>query len=114
MDFKNNPIRTLARSTKWQTLYARAKEMNIQLFENVTDYSAIQIEFLYWLELYHSLYMDLGMNEPYISENVIKDDIRVDAYVLWRSKVKFSKEKQADNKKPKVDVSIGHGSVVFK
>ncbi|MHA1437988.1 MAG: hypothetical protein ACTSPD_10460 [Promethearchaeota archaeon] len=113
MEFKNSPLRTLARSNKWQTIYARAKDLNINLFNNVADFTAIQIEFMYWLELYHTLYTDLGMNEPLISNDVIEDDIRTDAYLLYRSRIKFKKDKQVNKNKPRANVNIGQGSVVF-
>jgi hypothetical protein len=84
-----NALRTLARSAKWQIIYARSKETSgIQLFTNVTDLSAIQVSFLQWLEIYHSLETDLAMKEKFISRDVIENDVRCDAYLYCRSMFK--------------------------
>lgn len=93
--YKPNLLRKLARSEKWLTLYVRAKEMDgIKLFKNERDFTPLQIRFLRWLEIYHSLYIDLAMKEPYISEEIIEDDIYCDAYLLWKSKNEDKKEEQ--------------------
>ena len=95
---KENPIRKLARSDYWQSLYARAKEIStIGLFKNRRDFSDVQVNFLNWLEIYSSLYGDLYTKEQYISEKVINDEIRCDAYLLYRRK-KRDKEKKEQNK----------------
>ena len=53
-------LKKLARSGQWQLLYNRAKEIsNLKLFDNAGDLSLIQSYFLYYLELYSSLYGDL-------------------------------------------------------
>lgn len=89
-------LRKLARKNKYQLLYARAKDLgNMRLFENTTDFSAIQLLFLNWLEIYNSLYNDLVTNEEYLSEEVIEDDLRTDAYLLYRAE----KRKQKQDKK---------------
>lgn len=94
-------LRNLAKSNKWQIIYNRAKELGtIRLFNNDTDFSKAQILFLYYLELYASLYRDLSSHEPYISEDVINDEIRCDAYIFWRSTRKY-KEEKAKSKNPK-------------
>ena len=86
-------IRKLARSNKWQIIYNRAKELStLRLFKNDMDLTKIQIWFLYWSEVYGSLFMDLAMNESYISEEVIEDELRTEAYLLYR-KEKNKKEK---------------------
>lgn len=80
-----NAIRALARSTHWQIVYSRSKELaQICLFENQTDFTPIQTNFLQWLEIYHSLEVDLATKQPHISREVIEDDIRCDAYLTWR------------------------------
>ena len=78
-------LKKLTRSNKWQFLYNRAKELGtLRLFKNDTDLTKIQIWMLYFLEMYSSLYSDLSMNEDYISEEVIEDDLRCEAYLLYR------------------------------
>lgn len=96
MIIKEDSLRRLARSRYWQILYNRGKELGgtIQLFDNVKDLSRIQIVFLQLLEMYSSLYTDLAMNEDLISEEVVKDWIRADSYLLYKRK---------EREKPKVD-----------
>ncbi len=93
MNFKL--LQKLARSNRWQILYNRAKELGtLRLFKNDTDLTKIQIWMLHFLEMYTSLYTDLAMNEDYIDESVIEDDIRTEAYLLYR-KQKNKKENKS-------------------
>ena len=86
-EFYPNPIRTLANSNHWQTIYARCKEIgSLQLFDNRVDLSKFQLILLQWMEIYNSLYMDLSTKQDFISEDVIKDEIRTDAYLYYRKK----------------------------
>jgi len=110
--YKPNILRKLARSDKWQFLYSRAKEIgSIELFKNKNEFSELQIEFMRWLQVYNSLYVDLAMKEPHITEEVIEDDILCDAYLLWRSKKKD--ENKTDSQKDASEVT-GIPSVRFK
>jgi len=84
--YKNNPLRTLARLGYWQSLYSRAKELKLKLFENESDFTKIQILFLQYLEIYNQLYIDLSLGEEYIDEKVIEDELRADAYLLYKRK----------------------------
>jgi hypothetical protein len=99
-------IRELAKSTKWQNLYSRAKEISgIKLFNNDTDFSLLQHHMMYLLETYYSLYIDLYSDKPYISKKVIENDLRTEAYLLWKNKNKNKpltkkKENKQDNKVP--------------
>ena len=81
---KERVLRRLARSDFWQNFYSHAKELGFDLFQNTTALSKIQVIFLSWLSVYNSLYQDLALDEDYIDEDVIKDDIRADAYLLWK------------------------------
>ena len=93
---KNNPLRELARSVEYQTLYARTKELNIQRFYNNKDFSRAQVLFLHYLELYHNLYIDLYTEEGLISEEVINTDLWADSYLVWKKR-----NKDKSNKSPK-------------
>ena len=105
-------LRNLAKSEKAQSLYRRAKESGmIKLFKNEYNLSKIQEWFLYWLEVYNLLYKDLVENKPYISEEVIKHDIRTDAYLLLRAS--GDTEKQNKNKK-QIDTTGNTPSILFK
>ena len=97
-------LKKLARSNKWQILYSRAKELGtLRLFKNDIDLTKIQIWMLYFLEMYSSLYTDLAMDEEYINEEVIEDDLRCEAYLLYRKeKSKKQKSKKYTDKDKKV------------
>ena len=104
-------LRKLAKSIKFQTVYRRAKESQmVKIFSNNFDLSKIQEWFLYYLEVYNMLYQDLANKEPYISEEVINNDIRCDAYLFMKSKKKDTK----DSKKKETTTSTRIPSVIFK
>jgi hypothetical protein len=83
-------IRKLARSIYWQNIYKSAKEIGtIQLFENKTNFSGLQSLFLFWLNIYDSLYQDLAQKEwKYLDEYIIDSDTRCDAFLYWRSQIR--------------------------
>ena len=87
---KVNPIRQLARSTKYQNLFALAKELpSIQFFENVNDFSNIQIEFLYWVTTYNRLYQELSIGDnKYLTKEIIENECWCDCYLIWERKRK--------------------------
>jgi hypothetical protein len=95
---QESPIRKLARTPNWMTIYSKAKEIgSIKLFNNDTDFSQLQIDFLRYLELMYNLYTDLALQEEFLIEEVIIDPIRADAYLLYKSK-KREEEKSKMNK----------------
>ena len=110
----NKILRQVARSTKYQFLYSRAKELNnINIFVNNFEYTDIQIRFLQWVAIYDSLYQDLSRKENYINEEIINDDIRTDAYLVYRN----TKDKSSDKKEePLVKKQIADTvpGVIFK
>jgi len=97
-------LKKLTRSNRWQILYNRAKELGtLRLFKNDIDLTKIQIWTLYFLEMYASLYTDLAMNEDFINEDVIEDDLRTEAYLLYRKeKSKKDKNKKYTDKDEKI------------
>lgn len=97
-------LRKLAKSDKYQILYNRAKDIHgINLFLNKEDFTYIQIMFLHWLNIYSSLYMDLVRGEQYISQEVINNPTRTDAYLIYKHKMmkKQREEERHPNKKKK-------------
>ena len=109
---KANILQKLARSNTAQTVYRNAKELSgIRLFNNDTELSHIQILYLYYLSLYESLYTDLSMGEELISEEIIKDDLRCEAYLLFK-RVNRKNKKQNTNNKSLTDKS-GADSLIF-
>lgn len=105
---QNNPLRALARSAEYQTLYNRAKDLRFKLFDNNKNLTKLQITFLNLLETYAALYQDIAMGEDYIDEDVINNDIRTDAYLVYKRK------KRTDKKlKKKKRNNTGTPSIVF-
>jgi len=81
-------IRKIARSYYWLKLYNSSKEISsIQLFLNTNNFSGIQVLFLYWLQIYSMIWKELSESEwENLDEEVINNDIRLDAFLHWRSK----------------------------
>jgi hypothetical protein len=77
-------IRKIAKSNKWQTIFAYAKELNIKMFENESDLTNLQLTFLKYLNFYNSIYTDVALGE--VDEDVLKDEIFEDSYILYRNK----------------------------
>jgi hypothetical protein len=106
-------LQKLARSYYYQTIYNRTKELNgIQLFNNTTEFSFIQFTFLQYLELYSSLYQDLYTKEPFISEAILEDDLRCEAYLLWKHERKGKKD-STKSSQTAFDSTVP-GAVIFK
>lgn len=104
-------LRKLAKSDRFQAIYHRAKNSGmIKLFKNNYDLSRIQEWFLHYLEIYNLLYKDLVNGEKYISEEVIQNDIRTDAYLLLKSKSNPNQK----TKKREITTSGDVPSVIFK
>jgi len=97
-------LRQLARSCYHQSLYRASKENGIQLFDNVTNLSGLQVVFLYWLELYSFLYDIIAKKEyPFLTDKYLENDIRVDAFLYYRKRqneleLAKSKEEQLRHK----------------
>ena len=81
-------LRKLAKSLYWQNLYSISKNNSgIHLFENVNNFSTLQLRFIYWLSIYAKLYeeLDTFANEL-LTEQVIDDFDRTDAYLIYKHK----------------------------
>jgi hypothetical protein len=101
-------LKKLARSGRFQMIYSRSKEINnIHLFRNCIEFTPVQIMFLSYLEVYHQLYQDLYLKELYISEEVIEDDLRCEAYLLWKNTKKEKESKSSTT-------GTSDGSVIFR
>lgn len=108
-------IRELAKSPYWQEIYNTSKSCsNIQIFDNMNNFSGIQYLFLYWLRVYNMLYEEFYQMEWYnLDEKVIKDDIRCDAFLYYRRKEqekklrKMKKEGRKNNKSGMMKIFTG-------
>lgn len=103
-------IRSLAKSHKYQTLYAHTKEGGLSLFENKSDYNYNQIIFLSYLNFYYNLYTDIAMD--YVIEKVLDNQIFEDAYLYYKRTVKNDLYKEKD--KPSKTDSPNSTSWVMK
>lgn len=81
-------LKKMAKHSYWQNLYKFSKECsNIQLFENVSNFSGLQVRFLYYLALYDMLFEELSKHEDdLLTENVLNDSVRTEAYLIYRNK----------------------------
>lgn len=111
LKFRNSPIRQLARSTYWQNLYSRAKELHLNLFENTSDLSKIQITFLYFLEIYNSIYTDIAMGDCVMTYEKLESDIITDAYLTYKRFKTKNRDKKGKNKKRPIN---SEGSMIFR
>lgn len=108
MNFEEN-LRLIAKSNYWQELYRSSKDIKgINLFENENNFSGLQIIFLNWLRVYALLYEELATQEwDNLTEEVINDFDRTDAFLYYRSKqierkIRENKlEEKMNNKKSK-------------
>ena len=93
-------LRKLACTSYYQLLYRNAKDIHIPMFDNKKDLSGIQLIFLYWLNLYSQLYEILGTDE-FLSEKIIEDSIRLDAYLYLKKNEKEKERKEMTKQKIK-------------
>lgn len=89
-------LRDLAKSQKYQTLFANEKEIGLRLFINEYDYSDIQIAFLNYLAFYYTIQMDISFGE--VDEKVFEDYIYEEAYMIWKHKKRKEEMKETTDK----------------
>ena len=85
-------LRKLAKTNKYQTLYAQSKEGCVNLFKNISDYTDLQVAFLQYLSFYASLNLDIYLDE--IDKIILEDEIYEDAYQTYKNKNKKNQPKQ--------------------
>ncbi len=111
-NYPQDPIRVLARSNYWQLIYARAKEIGtVRLFKNEKDFSAIQVKFLFWLEIYSQYFQKIYEKDSLLTKKIINDDIEFDAYLYYKS---HHKEDKPSTKKINRSNNLGLPSLVQK
>ena len=88
-------LRNLAKGDFYQTLFSLGKELHsIQLFNNVTDFSSIQISFLRYLSYYSSIYLDIAVGD--VDEIVLDNPIYTDSYIMYKNLTDKKKIKSND------------------
>ena len=100
-------IMNLARSSYWQNAYKASKECSfLALFENHSQLSAIQSDFLYWLRAFEICYDDLySKAHPFLSEKYLKDNTRVRAYLYFRKHNAQQKDEKSGYKDDNKEVT---------
>ena len=88
IDTIDDKLRKLAKSNYYQNLFSASQKcFGISLFQNVCNFSGIQVRFLYWLSVYEMLFTELSKHEDdFLTEAVINDNDRTDAYLIYRNK----------------------------
>ena len=88
-------IRKLAKSSYWQTVFSYAKELHFPMFNNVMDFSDLQILLLNYISFYSSLNLDVAIGD--VTDIVFENELYEDAYMHYKQKV--DKKKIADRPK---------------
>jgi len=104
-------LRKLAKSNKFQCIFRQAKDYHFKIFDNNQDLSKIQMVFLHWLQTYQNLYHDLIIGEEFLTEEVIADDLRTEAYLFYKERKLKDKNLQKHTVKENF---TGIPSVIFK
>ncbi len=88
MNSLDTQLRNLAKSPYWQNIYKASKDCaGINLFENSHNLSGLQSRFMHWLSVYEMLYTELSTYEDdLLTEEVINNEYRTDAYLIYRNK----------------------------
>ena len=88
MNSLDTQLRNLSKSPYWQNIYKASKDCaGIRLFKNEYDFSGLQSRFIHWLSVYNMLYTELSTYEDdLLTEEVIDDKDRMDAYLIHRNK----------------------------
>lgn len=108
-------VKTIAKSIYWQSIFINSKEHNIKLFENNSDLTSLQVEFLYYLGYFNNAITDVAAG--LVSEKILQDEIYLEAYNKYK-RMSFKKEKnklKSDQIKNKVsEKTTNIDSWVFK
>jgi len=106
-------LRKLAKTDYYQSMYASAKELGLQLFDNSTDLTKVQLWFLSYMSMYNSINMDIALGE--ISDRVLENEVYEDAYMVYKKK-QFTKDMKTHKQQNAVAPEKGSpsSSWVFK
>lgn len=91
-------IRKICKSWKYQTLFSTSERFRISTFD-FKDYNKMQLTFFHYLILYHNIYEALSMEDEMLSEGVIEDDMRFDAYLYYKNYRKKQDKKNEEFKR---------------
>ena len=98
-------LRKLAKSIPSQNIFLASKEINgIRLFENETELSKIQQEYLSFLYFYYNLYQDIYSKK--VSDKILNDEVYEDAYSYYRNKHEDKKDGKSKGKQRKIQATF--------
>jgi len=92
-------LRKLAKTERWQTIFAFSRDSKINFFKNQYKYTSLQILFLNYLSLYYVLNMDISAGD--VDKMVLDNTTYEDAYFWYKSK---KDKKDTTPKKPEKKV----------
>jgi hypothetical protein len=95
-------------------IYARAKDIRLELFPKDETYSDLQVEFLFWLEIYHQLHQQLYTGDPLLTDKIMGCDVSVDAYLHYRRKHKHDEPEPDKFKRPQEKRTKGNSPHSYK
>ena len=108
-------LRELAKEDYYQSMYASFKELGLQLFENRTDLTRIQLWFISFMSIYSVINMDIALGE--ITDRVLENTIYEDAYLVYKkrsSAKKLIKPREATIQPGKKQDEITKSQWLFK
>jgi len=112
MDTLESKVRKLAKSFKYQLIYSQGKNLNFNIFKNTTDFTNLQILFLYYLSFYSNLVMDYNMGE--VDEIVFEKELYEDCYIMYKNKKSKKDKNETGSKKDKKTEKTPTSQWVFK
>jgi hypothetical protein len=75
-------LRELAKNDYYQSLYSCAKELGLQVFQNTTDLTKLQLWFLSFMGMYSVLNTDIAIGD--VSERVLENSVYEDSYMMYK------------------------------
>jgi hypothetical protein len=93
-------IRKIAKTSKFQSIYANEKAIGLKLFKNDGDYTDIQVAFLNYLAFYYTINLDITLGE--VDERVLDNDIFEDSYMYYKGKQRKEEMKDKKTEIPKI------------
>jgi len=96
-------LRELAKTDYYQSLYNSAKDLGLQIFENKTQLTKIQLWFLSYIAMYSSINLDIATED--VSDKVLDNVIYEDAYLHYKRKKKIKNKNKRPMVKAKTETS---------
>jgi len=96
-------LKKLAKSNYYQTVYKCANEYNFKIFENDSNFSAIQLLFFNYLSFYSAIFIDIYLKE--VDKIVLDNEIYEEAYIAYKNKKDTKELEQRQANKPSRNIN---------